>query len=300
MNTSDALHQATLLLIAFGGVVAINLVLLVVYLVRQARGLPPLFAPRWSVSDLWWGAQIIMGLLVVVLIPLMGVAFALGVKGDDLTNFASVRNIRYVILPSSLLQNAVFFAVVAGFVTLKYRLPLRVIGLFRWPRRRDIVAGLLLGFVGMGLSALVEIAVQAAVGPFHDVPWVKAAMNTDKTNAVAMMTHTLHKMGVSGLILAVLGIGIAPPLGEEMVFRGFAFNCLRRRFGMATGLIGSALLFTLPHGYGLGLVPVFALGLFMAWVYKNTGSLWVPILIHAVNNTTQVLLVYYFPALMNN
>ncbi len=111
------------------------------------------------------------------------------------------------------------------------------------------------------------------------------------------MMSALPKLGVPGLVLGVLGVGVAAPLGEEMLFRGFVFNILKTRLGLTVGLIGSALLFTIVHSYALGLLPVFIIGLLLAWAYHNTGSLWVSIIIHATNNTVGVLLAYFFPGL---
>jgi hypothetical protein len=99
------------------------------------------------------------------------------------------------------------------------------------------------------------------------------------------------------LLLAVLGIGVSAGLGEEMLFRGFLFNILKRRFGLAAGLVVSGLLFAAPHTYVLGLLPVFLMGLVLAWIYHNSGSLWVPVIVHATNNSVLVLLAYFFPAL---
>jgi membrane protease YdiL (CAAX protease family) len=295
----DAEQQAALVWIVLTAVTVINAVLAGTVLYRRLALNRATFAPRWSVADVWFGVQLTLLGVAVLTLPLIFLSLFVGVKLDDFQTLSSPKLILYMLLPSAILQNLAFFGVPAAFINLKYGLPLRAIGLPPRPSRRDVIAGLTLGVVGMGVSLLLEGGLSKFAEQFQHVSWVKAAIDVDKNNPVASMTKALPGLGVPGLILAVLGVGLGAPLGEEMLFRGFAFNALKRRFGLGIGLIGSALLFTLPHSYGLGLVPVFALGLLLAWTYHNSGSLWVPILMHATNNTAQVLLAFLLPHIVH-
>ena len=91
-----------------------------------------------------------------------------------------------------------------------------------------------------------------------------------------------------------MAVGIAAPVGEEMLFRGFAQNVLTRRWGAVVGTIGSALLFAAPHTYSfLGLSVIFAMGIALAYIYRTGGSLWTCIIIHAVNNGLQIIGAYF-------
>jgi len=82
----------------------------------------------------------------------------------------------------------------------------------------------------------------------------------------------------------VLGIAVLSPLMEEIVFRGLLFGWLRRRFS----LWNAAGLAALAHGimhFDLGAMPgLFALFLFLAWIYEYSESLWVPSIIHGIHN----------------
>lgn len=289
--TQDAAQQLILLKWALAVVMLVNVGLLLVWAYRTFFLKRSTFAPRWSAADIWFGVQLTLLVVILLSIPLFAGAMIAGLPMD----MANPRMILYIILPGAILQNAAFFGVPAGFINLKYGLPLRAIGLPRLPTRRDVVAGVLLGILGMAISLGVEAAVGAIASHFTQIPWVHDAMAVDRNNPVMDIQKALPHLGIVGAVLGVLAVGVSAPLGEEMLFRGFAFNALKRRFGLAAGLILSALLFTLPHSYGLGLVPVFALGLLLAWSYQNSGSLWVPILIHLTNNTTQVLIACFFP-----
>ena len=88
-------------------------------------------------------------------------------------------------------------------------------------------------------------------------------------------------------LFAALAI-VAAPLVEETFFRGFVFSGLRRRMGFrgAAGL--SAFIFALAHLEPITFLPIFAIGIALAWVYSATDSLVAPMLVHAAYNGTVV------------
>jgi membrane protease YdiL (CAAX protease family) len=282
-----------------GGVVAVDAVLLLITAYRRyVRGTGTL-APRWSVADIWFAIQLILLAMFLLIIPLGFQLMIAGPKNLDLRDLASPLTMFYFLLPATILQNAAFFGVPAAFIVLKYGVRLRDIGLPSLPRRQDRIAGILIGLGAVAISLPLGAGVEALASHFRHIGWVRWALEFEKNNSMAHMLQGLPSMGVAGLILGVLVIGISAPLGEEMLFRGLAFNCIKRRFGLPAGLLLSALLFTLPHAatYTFTLLPVFLMGLLLAWTYQNSGSLWVPILIHATNNSLLVILAYFFPSL---
>lgn len=56
----------------------------------------------------------------------------------------------------------------------------------------------------------------------------------------------------------------------------------------------SALLFAVSHGLGV-VAPIFVLALGLAWIYARTGTIWAPIVMHAVVNAVSLLLVFALP-----
>jgi len=93
------------------------------------------------------------------------------------------------------------------------------------------------------------------------------------------------------------------PLVEEIAFRGFVLERLRRawRFWIANG--ATALLFVAVHFPGWIfveharladkvplMVAIFLLGLFCGYVVEKSGSLWSSVLLHGINNLVSLLL----------
>jgi membrane protease YdiL (CAAX protease family) len=77
----------------------------------------------------------------------------------------------------------------------------------------------------------------------------------------------------------ILAIAIAP-IVEETFFRGFVFAGLSQGMKFWGAAFLSAGLFMVAHLEPLVFVPIFLIGLLMAYTYKKTGSLWTNIMIH--------------------
>lgn len=89
--------------------------------------------------------------------------------------------------------------------------------------------------------------------------------------------------GVPFLAGGILALAIAP-VAEEAFFRGFVFAGIAGRFGFWAGATVSAVAFALGHLVPGVMVPIFALGLLLAWLYHRTGSLWPSIIVHLSYN----------------
>jgi membrane protease YdiL (CAAX protease family) len=92
-------------------------------------------------------------------------------------------------------------------------------------------------------------------------------------------------------LVFLVSVALVAPVFEEALFRGFVFAQLRHRLGLAAAASTSAALFALVH-FSLGsFLPLFALGLVLAWAYEATGNLATPMLIHAAWNAGTAMVV---------
>jgi uncharacterized protein len=94
--------------------------------------------------------------------------------------------------------------------------------------------------------------------------------------------------GVFGAVAAGVLIVVAAPFSEEVFFRGFIFGGLRGRLSFPVAAVFSGVIFGLFHFTGLGSIAVIPqlafLGFALAWLYEETGSIYPPMAVHAVNN----------------
>lgn len=191
-----------------------------------------------------------------------------------------------------LLQN-LFLIALAQFALQKQALSLSSVGLTR-PTIQQVVLGIALGmgmaFVIFWFGAMEQHLCQWLLSP-TTFQWLTAW--TNKASAEQAFKQLASPFAMAAF--AVLGSVVAP-IGEEIFFRGMLYTTLKRRTssGSLIPLIVSALLFALMHANPLHLLPLLVMGLMFAIVYERTGSLWIPILMHAVNNgITFVMLVWF-------
>ena len=84
------------------------------------------------------------------------------------------------------------------------------------------------------------------------------------------------------------------PVFEEIFFRGFCYQILKRHWGMFPAMISSAVLFALIHANLFAFWPIFILGLALAWIFEKRGSLLPGIILHVTHNA--VFITYFFLA----
>ena len=84
-------------------------------------------------------------------------------------------------------------------------------------------------------------------------------------------------------ILVVVG-----PAAEEIFFRGFLLSAFVQGFGVLPGMIVASAIFAVAHGDLSVLLPTFASGAVLSWLYLRTRSLWPGFLAHAGQNTLAV------------
>lgn len=86
-------------------------------------------------------------------------------------------------------------------------------------------------------------------------------------------------------LLALMGLAMfVAPAAEEILFRGILLPLLMKRLGTGPAVVLSALLFALIHFHVPSFFPLFVLATGLALAYIYTGSLWVPIVMHALFN----------------
>ncbi len=98
-----------------------------------------------------------------------------------------------------------------------------------------------------------------------------------------------HYNGV--MTILVTGVILAPCV-EEFLFRGFFYGVMKRYFGAIAAGVCSALLFAAFHTNLASLPGLFVLALCLTVAYERSGSLFVPIVIHALFNLSNLALLY--------
>jgi len=83
-----------------------------------------------------------------------------------------------------------------------------------------------------------------------------------------------------------IGICIVGPIMEEIMMRRVIMTEISKATGhIWWGIIISAAIFAVIHGNPIQMVFALPAGIIFGWLYHKTGSLFVPICIHIINNT---------------
>jgi uncharacterized protein len=119
--------------------------------------------------------------------------------------------------------------------------------------------------------------------------WMRNAEDTaEKLTKAFLKVDTL-----GGLLLNLFMIAVLPALGEELLFRGV----IQKLFSQITrnvhwGIWISAALFSALHMQFYGFIPRLLLGGMFGYLLVWSGSLWLPIIAHFINNAAAVILLY--------
>jgi membrane protease YdiL (CAAX protease family) len=120
--------------------------------------------------------------------------------------------------------------------------------------------------------------------------WMKKSEN----EAMQLTNVFLNVSTINGLLINLFMIAVIPAIGEEFLFRGIIqplFQQWSKNIHIA--VILSAFLFSAIHFQFYGFIPRFMMGIILGYVFVWSGSLWVPIIVHFVNNSAAVIVSYF-------
>jgi hypothetical protein len=184
------------------------------------------------------------------------------------------------VLPVSLFF-IILVAGIAGFLSYR-RLPLRqVFGL-------DRVSLLpLLGW-SLGLLAAAFPLLQAA----NALAERALRGNVENQALVDLFNSAVHHHDYRAIGTIFLSAVCIQPACEEFLFRGFFYGIWKRYVGPIRSALLASLLFAAFHNSLSAFAGLFVLAVCLNIAYERTGSLFVPILMHALFNLTELLLLF--------
>lgn len=92
------------------------------------------------------------------------------------------------------------------------------------------------------------------------------------------------------VVVDVIGLGVAVPIAEELLFRGIIYNRIKTNIGVRNGTIITSLLFGVYHGNIVQGIYAFFLSLLIIFVQEKFGTVIMAIVFHMGVNIFSVLL----------
>jgi len=119
--------------------------------------------------------------------------------------------------------------------------------------------------------------------------WMK-----ETENEASKITETFLNVNTTGgLLVNILMIAVIPSLGEELFFRGVLQRLFSEWFkNIHIAVLITAFVFGAIHFQFYGMLPRIFLGIIFGYLFYWTGSLWVPVFAHFINNGTAVFISY--------
>jgi len=119
---------------------------------------------------------------------------------------------------------------------------------------------------------------------------IEAQMKAMEENAALLLEKFMDVKTTGGLLFNLVMIAVIPALGEEFLFRGV----IQKIFSNWTksvhwGIWISAILFSALHMQFYGFIPRMLLGAIFGYMLVWSGSMWVPVLAHFINNALGVI-----------
>ncbi len=125
--------------------------------------------------------------------------------------------------------------------------------------------------------------------------WLQDYIVKKEDGINVMMEKFLSVNNIFQLGINLFVIAIVPAIGEELLFRGIIQRIfVRWAKNIHLGILLTALLFGFFHFQFLSFLPRFYLGIIFGYLFQWTGSLWITIFAHFINNATAVLFYYFF------
>lgn len=101
------------------------------------------------------------------------------------------------------------------------------------------------------------------------------------------INQAFEELAMSPIIM-ILSVAVIAPIYEEVVFRGILLKGMANKINPTVALIVSALFFALMHMNIPQGINAFLLGLIIGSIYLTTGSIYLSIFAHFINNSTAI------------
>lgn len=233
---------------------------------------------------------VVFALSVAALVPIVGLSEMMSsLSGGDPSNpqtiallkyFQVVQSIGLFVVPSLLLAY-LFEGKVLAYLALNKNVGIQsiVIGLLA-----VLAAGPLVGFLGEWNESM---KLPEFLAGFES--WMRSM----EDSAAELIERFIRVETVWGLLFNLFMIAVVPAVGEELLFRGVVqkiFTNMTRNYHL--GIWISAFLFSALHMQFFGFLPRMVLGALFGYLLVYSGSMWLPIFAHFLNNALGVLALH--------
>ncbi len=256
------------------------------------KDMPPFAKLMVSVSFVLLSLILFSGLSIVLSVLIYPVK--LNVLLDPLNNIKEPGVLDSLNLMQTISGIGIF--IIPAFV-LAYLMSDNIFAFLKLNHRAALISFLLVAVMMLSMlpfiNWLVEMNSRMVLPPF--MHGIEEWMRKSEDDNAELTKYFLDMHSMKSMLFNVLMIALIPAIGEELLFRGI----LQRLFIEWTknkhiGIWVTAALFSAIHLQFYGFVPRMLLGILFGYLVVWSGSLWLPILGHFMNNASAVVFTYLF------
>ncbi len=144
------------------------------------------------------------------------------------------------------------------------------------------------------------IAVAVGAGTYFACSWIFSVIVSRFFPEFSNLNDgSISQMFSENFALMLIGTAVFVPVAEEAMYRGLIFGCLYPKNHAAAYILSTAIFAAIhimgyvdtyaPAHLALAFIQYLPAGLCLAWAYRKSGSIFAPILMHAVINTLGIL-----------
>lgn len=246
-------------------------------------------------------SKFMMLLMILIIGAMLSIAvtflIAAGLWGKDALNSLSTADtdgqLNLLRIAQIISQMGIFILPALLFAWLTESKPLVRLGMTKPLPRQFIIALLIVPVAGPMINELVQWNETMQLP--QALHGIETWMKTSEENATRLTEGFLKAPGWSTLWINVLMIAILPAIGEELLFRSLLIGLLRKYFrSVHWPVIISSFIFSVIHFQFYGFIPRFILGMMLGYLFVWSGSVWLPMLAHFINNVTTVIISFLY------
>ncbi len=228
------------------------------------------------------------------LLMLFLIFFVLSMAGMLIVNLAFGNTTDIEILKVNQLILSVFSLLLPPIICgyLWYEKPWKAYSLHRMPTAKQAILSILLIFcISPFINLLAHFNEQMVLPEF--LANLENQFREMEDRAGELTKQMLDVSTINGLFFNLIVMAVMPAFGEELFCRGALQNIFSEKKNKYVAIWIVAIIFSLIHFQMYGFLPRLVLGALLGYLLVWSGSLWLPILVHFINNATIVLMSYF-------
>ena len=140
-----------------------------------------------------------------------------------------------------------------------------------------------------GILMVFLVPVASAFIVYYGINWVNVALEFFDENIFEEYIYYENS-----LFWAIIFVAILPPIFEELAFRGFLFNQMRKVSSVQVTIIATSFIFALVHFSFISFLWIFPFGMFLGYLRQRYKTLWLSMVVHFIHNFLVLMLDYLY------